>query len=394
MFDKNASPYEVVQYEEAPYEVKARQSDSQRLNILYFGVHDLAYPRNRRLRTFFIATHGDRVDVLPIEPTRGYLRNFVRLLNFTVRQRTKTDVVILSEFSLQFAILGWLAARLRGAIFAVDWFVGLHETRIEDNSFSKPSFVRRIGYQVADWVAVTLADEVFSDTDLRANNLTKKFLLKSPALSVPVGAPPWATPSLGVPPLRAVGDQGAGKPPLRLLYYGNFLPLHGVPLILEAVSLAARRREIALTLIGDGRQKRRALELVSSLGISSRCKFVEPVREVDLLAHIHQYDVILGIFGPSPKARSVIANKVWQGLACGMQVVTQKSQALDEISEFAGNQLVQVDASSSKELSEWFVQSQPFTVNDSSADAINLRLEEYVESKCTELRDRLILRCH
>ncbi|MET8272471.1 hypothetical protein [Streptomyces sp. NPDC005096] len=68
------------------------------------------------------------------------------------------------------------------------------------------------------------------------------------------------------------------------------------------------------------------------------------------MSHIHASDVVLGVTGPSLKAASVIANKVWQGLAFGRVVITSEDlPALAEIEQIVGQALVQVPLQPSPE---------------------------------------------
>ncbi|WP_327432510.1 hypothetical protein [Streptomyces sp. NBC_01236] len=67
------------------------------------------------------------------------------------------------------------------------------------------------------------------------------------------------------------------------------------------------------------------------------------------MSHIHASDVVPGVTGPSPKAASVIANKVWQGLAFGRFVITREGPALAEIAQIVEQALVQAPLQPSPE---------------------------------------------
>lgn len=56
----------------------------------------------------------------------------------------------------------------------------------------------------------------------------------------------------------------------------------------------------------------------------------ETIQENELADIIRQSDIVLGIFGDSKKASSVIPNKVYQSTACGKCTVTKKASVLSE----------------------------------------------------------------
>lgn len=119
---------------------------------------------------------------------------------------------------------------------------------------------------------------------------------------------------------RPQGAELAGTTP-EILFYGSFLNLQGP----EVITLAARTMpEVRWTLLGDGPLRKTCQELSSGL---THIHFEDWIAYEDLPQRIGRASILLGIFGSSPKAGRVIANKVFQTLACGRPLITRESEA-------------------------------------------------------------------
>lgn len=300
------------------------------MTVLYVGVHDPAYPRNRRIRQWLIE-RGHSVTVID-KPRGGALARLVGVGVAVARAGRRHDVVVVSEFALTLVPVVWALARLRRQRLVVDGFVSLHETHVEDWGTLAPTSVRARLLRAADRFAARRADLYLVDTELRGRAVAREHP-GTTVLSLPVGAPAWAR---GLP--QADWD-GA----LRVLYYGNYIPLHGLDLVVDAVADAAAHTDVRLTLIGAGGGRAAVRTHVEARGIADRCTFLEPVPEHELAEAMRGHHVVLGVFGTSTKAAGVIANKVWQALACDRTVLTRDSPALEEIQDVAGERLVRVE---------------------------------------------------
>ena len=118
---------------------------------------------------------------------------------------------------------------------------------------------------------------------------------------------------------------------LRVLFFGTYVPLHGVEFIIEAAEILKEEEGFEFTLIGNGQQYARTRSDAAHRRLD-RLQFVsEWVRPSALVDYIDASDICLGIFGTTDKAARVIPYKVYDALAVGRPVVTRDSPAIREI---------------------------------------------------------------
>lgn len=104
-----------------------------------------------------------------------------------------------------------------------------------------------------------------------------------------------------------------------VLYHGAYLPLHGTEYIVEA----ARRTQdlpIQWDFLGWGAYK--AATEAKAVGLKN-VRFLEKVPYVEVPRVICEHDVVLGVFGTTPKAARVIGNKVYECMACARPTINE-----------------------------------------------------------------------
>ena len=182
-----------------------------------------------------------------------------------------------------------------------------------------------------DRAALAAADVVVLDTDDHRALLPAR--AKGKEAVVPVGAPKrWFDAGDRARRVRDEARRAEGEArkagnervdnPLSVVFFGLFTPLQGAPEIARALAiLEGRGVRIDVTLIGDGQDAEAVRDALPS-GENVRVSWIDWVDSEDLPDVVAAHDVCLGIFGTSGKARRVVPNKVYQGIAAGCVVVT------------------------------------------------------------------------
>ncbi|MBY4011841.1 glycosyltransferase [Rhodococcus fascians] len=301
------------------------------MRVLYVNVHNPAYPRNRLIRGY-LAEKGVHIDVVARSNSSSFVLDALKLVWRSAFRREGYDLIILSELGVQFSLAAKVVAMRFKCALIIDAFVGMYETNVGDWAEVEPNSLKSRIYALVDRIASRVSAFRLIDTDVRAAQLDA--CGGSPALVIPVGAPTWARP-------RPSGVKTTG---LRLLFYGNYAPLHGIPYVLERLT-ECRDLVDSVVFVGDGSLRPAIERQARALELTDVIQFRGSVPEAGLADLIAECDVVLGIFGTSEKAQGVIANKVWQGVASGKIVITRRSAALTEISQIAPSSILTVDLS-------------------------------------------------
>jgi len=314
--------------------------DPSALRVVAWGTYDLGKPRTRILldgmrRTFdsVIEIHADVwsgvEDKSQIHGWRHRAAALIRWLlaypGLVYRYLTAPphDAVVVFYMGHLDVLVICPWARLRGVPVVWDVILTMYDTVVEDrrNVAADGVVARLIG--LWDRLALAAADRRVMLTRARAD-LTAERLGTPPErfdvvpLTVEAGAFSPVDPSPPKDPER-----------LRVLFYAQFTPMHGLDRVIAAAELA-KNLPFDWRIIGRGQEGWRLEEWLERHR-PDNVTWLEWVPYEDLRDEIAASDVCLGVFGDSSKAVSSAPNKLFQVLAVGRGLVTRDTLAMREI---------------------------------------------------------------
>jgi glycosyltransferase involved in cell wall biosynthesis len=297
------------------------------MRVLYFGTYSKGggYPRNtviieslRRAGVeveechvpLFADAHAKVAAATKGLPLVRTLRSWMRLTR-RFRRAGAHDLVVVGytgHFDIHLARM--LA---RGRPVVLDAFLSPWDTVVHDRRLLGEGSLRARALFLAEKWALHRADFVLTDTDAHAEFMARTFGVPRERFHpVPVG-------SLIRVPVPVGGGGAAPGARLRAFFCGSFVPLQGVPVILDA---AARAPEVDFRIVGDGPGAAAIEEEVRARGMPNVHLERRFIPREELAAGLEEADVVLGVFGESEKAGRVVPCKVYDGLAAGRPVVT------------------------------------------------------------------------
>jgi len=296
------------------------------VRIVFFGSYDeRVSPRVRLLRS---GLELAGVEVVPCRAAGTLIPRYARLIAQLPRAVRRADLLLVGKPGQREMPLATAVAGALGLPLVLDYFASLWLNEVVERRRVEPGSFGAWKLRLLDRRAWRAADRCIVDT-LAHGRAIADALHVSPARArrVFVGAEECFR------PLARVRTSG----PLEALWFGTFIPFHGVEVILGAAALLRDEPELQITLLGDG-QTRAAMERRAAELRLSNVRFEPPLPWPELPARIARADLCLGIFGDTPTARAVIPKKVFAALACGKPVVTADGagirEALDETSAY------------------------------------------------------------
>jgi glycosyltransferase involved in cell wall biosynthesis len=234
--------------------------------------------------------------------------------------KTNKDIYILLPFSKNQFFKNFL----KKDNIINDFFISNYDTYVYDRKKITKKNPRAWWKYFQDWFNFKFSKYLLSDTQAHFDYWEKLFgKFTGKHLVLPV----LADKSIYFPSLSNIYNDKK----IKILFYGSFIPLHGIDIILKAFSLMEKNNiNFEATIIGKGQIFPQMKDLYNMLNLKNVTMDGKFIDEKELAEEIRKNDIILGIFGNSKKARSVIPNKVYQSTASKKCTVTMNSEVLKE----------------------------------------------------------------
>lgn len=317
------------------------QTAQTNIRAVFWGTYDTGKPRVRILLQGLRENHVDVIechrdvwngieDKSQVRGVRGKLLALLRWLMayptliWRYLQLPEHDLVIVSYMGQLDVLVLWPFAKVKGKPIVWDTFLSLYNTVVEDRKLlSRRNPVAWLLWSL-EWLACKAADLVVVDTDAHGRYFSHKFSVPSTKIRrVFVGA---ETCTFGHD--RPKRPPGSAQAPV-VLFYGQFIPLHGIPTVVEAAKLT-ESEDIRWIIVGNGQEAPKVRALLEQLH-PNNLEWVPWIPYSELGEALSNADICLGIFGDTDKAARVIPNKVFQILMSGRPLITRDSPAIREL---------------------------------------------------------------
>lgn len=294
------------------------------MHICYLGAYSQTYPRNLILRRG-LEQNGAKVTECRVESGLNSRERAAALVGQFEKKATNCDVIILSEFNQ--SIVGPISklAQKHNKRLVIDAFTPLYDSNVHDRESVSAFSLKALRYWMLDRQSVRLPNLILVDTQQHADYYIQRFNADSSKICViPVGASAewFAEPTIT-----------RTEPGIKILFYGTYIPLHGVNVILRAADILRVNDQLHFELIGKGQTYKQMVTLATDELRLSNVRFAQPVPYEELPRRVASADICLGIFGKTDKAARVVPNKVYQTLAIARPLITADTPAIRSVFE-------------------------------------------------------------
>lgn len=285
------------------------------MKVCWFGLYEEDYSRNGVLIS---GLKKNGVEVIECNSlSSGGFRKYINLVKKLRSLRNEYDFLYCA-FPTNYNVI--IASMFQKKPIIVDAFFPLHEAYVVDRGVVSRYSPRAFLLKIVDYISVTLPLRIVVDTEIH-KDYWSRYCNSEKIVVIPVGADTRFYKPL---PLSRISS---GKE-FNVLFHGSYIPLQGVDVILDAVEILDKYRDITFTFIGSGQTLAETKERVEEENLP--VTFFPWLDQESLNLKLNNTDVVLGIFGSNTKTDRVIPNKVFQGLAVKKPVITKATPIVDK----------------------------------------------------------------
>ncbi|WP_408957702.1 glycosyltransferase [Natrinema sp. 74] len=303
--------------------------------VVLLGDYDYEYPRETNIRE---GLERHNVDVL--ECTFSTEQRFIGLTKILlmplfyarvvykmigITKNNEVDAIFVTKFNPLILPLAWMCSQKLRCPLVYDLFVSLYRTA--EMRDVNPLLVKLLF--VIEYLLIRFPDFHTVGTDQFIDLYSEMYSIPAERF---IRLPPGADEEWYYPLNESKRDE------FTALYWGNFLPHHGVETIIDAAEQLQRRDvdDISIVFVGKGPEKE-ATETAAEARELDNVRFEGFVSMEALQQWIATSHVCLGVFSSDKRAMASITNKVSEGVAMAKAVITERSPAIEEWFEHEEN---------------------------------------------------------
>lgn len=248
---------------------------------------------------------------------------------FMISITKRTNTIYVFYPSLIISLFFCLVPRAVCSKLVLDVFISIYDTVVIDRQLiGKKTFLAKLLF-LLERLSFWRADIVIVDTEQNADYYAKLFSIdREKFVVVPLSIP-------NLEPLTSPNSVKSNN--LNVFFFGTFVPLHGISIIIQAAKIvkAARSssstRSIQITIVGDG-QESHLLETAIANGLDNIIWLSKHCSANQLAKLISEQDLMLGVFSENDKTRRVVPYKHYYYLSLGKPVLTARTPAIESLS--------------------------------------------------------------
>jgi glycosyltransferase involved in cell wall biosynthesis len=126
---------------------------------------------------------------------------------------------------------------------------------------------------------------------------------------------------------QPIDNISSSDDPFDVIYYGSYIPNHGVSYIIQAAAILADDPNIRFTMIGDGPEQPIAKTLSHKFNLNN-VQFLDWMDHKELINQIARANLVLGVFGTTQQLLLTNNNKIYEAFAMRKPVISGNSPAL------------------------------------------------------------------
>ncbi|OGD86899.1 hypothetical protein A2164_01020, partial [Candidatus Curtissbacteria bacterium RBG_13_35_7] len=287
------------------------------MEVCFFGSFNPDYSRNILTKKAF-----QKIGFKIIEcndSSRG-VKHYLALINQFNSKCKDCDIIFVPVMGHYEVPLAWVLAKIYRKNIIFDAFFSLYDTYVLDRQTTKSRSLTALKLKFFDFISTLLADKVILDTKENIKYFTDHYPVnKKKFYELPVTADN---------DIFNGNIKYSFSEILRLGFYGFFLPLHGVKMIVDVIK--STNRQLACNMFGKGHDFLKIKRIINSDSKLRKLIFLKNkfIAYNKLPSFYESIDVFLaGPFGETSKADRVLPAKVVESLAVGCPTVVAEKPA-------------------------------------------------------------------